>query len=130
MQATLSTNGELVIPASLLKLYGLSAGESVILEARESEIALLPTTDPDRKARLVEGPNGILLLEASAHAPPMNTESADGSSMSTFCLLAVGKATLRTQSRSLNEPLEKIFQFSALNRLAIFQEWIISFSPD
>ncbi len=75
MQATLSTNGELLIPASLLKRYGLRAGGSVILEARQSEIALLPATDPERKARLVEGPNGTLLLEAPAYAPPMNTEA-------------------------------------------------------
>jgi bifunctional DNA-binding transcriptional regulator/antitoxin component of YhaV-PrlF toxin-antitoxin module len=75
MQTTLSSKGEILIPASLLKRYGLRAGGSVILEARESEIALLPATAPERKARLVEGPKGILLLEAPVEAPPMNTEA-------------------------------------------------------
>lgn len=74
MQATLSTKGELLIPASLLKRYGLRAGGTVILEARAREIALLPATDLHGKARLVQGPNGTLLLEAPADAPPMNAE--------------------------------------------------------
>ena len=36
---------------------------------------LRPANATQAKARLLEGPNGTLLLEAPAGAPPMNTET-------------------------------------------------------
>ena len=36
---------------------------------------LQPADQPPRKARLVAGPNGTLLLEAPLGAPPMTTEN-------------------------------------------------------
>ena len=63
----------MVIPGRLLDRYGLKAGATVLLEPREGEIALRPIEEPVPLAKLVEGPNGTLLLEAPPGAPPMTT---------------------------------------------------------
>jgi bifunctional DNA-binding transcriptional regulator/antitoxin component of YhaV-PrlF toxin-antitoxin module len=73
MKAVLSSKGELVIPGSLLKRYGLHAGATVVLEAREGEIALRPDSELP-KARLVRQGDDVL-LEASADAPAMTPEN-------------------------------------------------------
>jgi|GEM_PF-2798574 len=60
MKAVLSSKGEVVIPGSLLKRYGLRAGATVVLEPREGEIVLRPDTVTP-KARLVRQGHDVLL---------------------------------------------------------------------
>ena len=74
MQATLSNKGEILIPDSLLRRYGLRGGASVILEPREGEIAMRPAETQASTARLVFR-DGDVLLEAPADAPPMTPET-------------------------------------------------------
>jgi AbrB family looped-hinge helix DNA binding protein len=75
MQVVLTAKGELLIPADLLDRYGLSAGDTVVLELRAGELVVRPADAPVHRARLVEGPKGTMLLEAPEGAPPMTTET-------------------------------------------------------
>jgi len=56
------------------------AADALPLEQKEELIRFLttrlhPTQASSRKARLVNGPDGIALLEAPPDAPPMTTET-------------------------------------------------------
>lgn len=72
MQATLTNEGEVVIPRCLLERYGLHSGTTVILEPREGEIALRPVEARSR-AFLVRFEDDVLLA-ASPEAPRMTPE--------------------------------------------------------
>ena len=57
-----------------------SAAEALPPEQKEELVRFLngclrPTEQSNKKARLVKGPDGTLLLEAPPGAPPMNTET-------------------------------------------------------
>jgi AbrB family looped-hinge helix DNA binding protein len=73
MEAILSPKGEILIPEDLMARYGWKAGTTVVLEARDGEIALRPA-GASPKARLVHR-GGDTLLEAPPGAPQMTPQN-------------------------------------------------------
>ena len=73
MTVTLSTKGQLVIPAQIRKALNLNAGDQVILKVEGQRLVLEPASRP--KAKLKRGKFGRVVLEAPPDAPPMTTES-------------------------------------------------------
>ena len=70
--AKLSPNGRLVIPNRFRKALHLEPGDKVTF-AREGEKLVLRRDQP-RRARLVQGMFGRLVLVAPPDAPPMTPE--------------------------------------------------------
>ncbi|MEO6785303.1 MAG: AbrB/MazE/SpoVT family DNA-binding domain-containing protein [Chthoniobacteraceae bacterium] len=70
--ATISTKGQLVIPQRIRKALHLRAGEKVTFTI-EGEKLVLQREQPKR-ARLVRGKFGRLVLVAPPGAPPMTPE--------------------------------------------------------
>jgi AbrB family looped-hinge helix DNA binding protein len=73
--STLSSKGQLVIPARLRKALNLRAGDKVDLKI-EGQRLVLQRLSP-HPAKLKKGRYGRLVLVAGQGAPPMTTESVN-----------------------------------------------------
>lgn len=70
--ATLSTNGQLIIPNRFRKALHLEPGDKVSFAVEGEKLVL--QRDHPRRARLEQGKFGRSVLVASPGAPPMTTE--------------------------------------------------------
>jgi len=71
--ATLSTKGQLVIPAGYRKALHLQPGDKVTFALEGDRLVLAP--NKVGSARLVKGPRGRKVLVAPRGAPPMTTDA-------------------------------------------------------
>jgi len=74
-RSTLSTKGQLVIPARLRKALNLRPGDKVEMELEGGRLVL--QRGSPRAARLRRGKFGRLVLVAAEAAPAMTTESVN-----------------------------------------------------
>lgn len=71
--STLSTKGQLVIPAGCRKALHLQPGDKVAFTLEGDRLVLAPTKTAS--ARLVKGPRGRKVLVAPEGAPLMTTDA-------------------------------------------------------
>jgi len=71
--STLSTKGQLVIPAGCRKALHLQPGDKVVFTLEGDRLVLAPTKTAS--ARLVKGRGGRKVLVAPEGAPPMTTDA-------------------------------------------------------
>ena len=74
MVTTVSTKGQVVVPAKIRRKLGLQPGDSLEARIEGQHIVLTPRTTRSRKARIIRDPlTGLPVLSAGSNAPELTS---------------------------------------------------------